>query len=181
MSGKLVALASYVNVPLAEVARLRLEQEGIPVHLENAETVTALWHVGNAVGYVRLMVPEEHVEQALALLDVDEAALRDDEQAESAPSEADICLACGAPMSDIEARCSACGWSYSESEEASAPAGAVAESELPAERSTYPTHPSPKTVSHVAGWRRITLQVWVSLIVGMFLLGLLACVLSLFR
>jgi hypothetical protein len=65
MPGRLVALASYVDVPLAEVARLRLEQEGIPVHLENAETIFALWHVGNAVGYVRLLVLEEHAERAL--------------------------------------------------------------------------------------------------------------------
>jgi hypothetical protein len=53
MSTKLVALATYDNVPLAELARLRLEQEGIPVQLENAELVNALWHYGNAFGHVR--------------------------------------------------------------------------------------------------------------------------------
>lgn len=177
MPGKLVALASYVNVPLAEVARLRLEQEGIPVYLENAETVSALWHYGNAVGYVRLMVPEEHAERALALLEVEDATPRNDGQAASTPSDADVCLSCGAPMSDDQEQCNACGWSYSESEEPSTLDDAV--SDLTPARKPVPR--TPDTASRVEGWRRVAIQVWVSLIVGTLLAGLLACLLSFFR
>ena len=187
MPGKLVALASYVNVPLAEVARLRLEQEGIPVHLDNAETVSALWHMGNAVGYVRLLVPEEHAEQALSLLELDDATSRDSGQAESIPPDADICLSCGAAMSDDQARCTACGWSYSESEseEAPSPDEADAEPAPAAEPGPKPAHRFPISVSRVEGCRRVAIQAWVSLVLGMLLFGLLfgllACVLSLFR
>jgi hypothetical protein len=181
MPGKLVALASYVNVPLAEVARLRLEQEGIPVHLENAETVSALWHYGNAVGYVRLMVPEEHAERALALLEVEDATLRDDGQAASTRSDADVCLSCGAPMSDDQAQCNACGWSYSESEETSTLDDAGSDFTPAPAPARKPAPRTPDTASRVEGWRRVAIQVWVSLIVGTLLAGLLACLLSLFR
>jgi hypothetical protein len=185
MPGKLVALASYVNVPLAEVARLRLEQEGVPVHLENAETVSALWHMGNAVGYVRLLVPEEHAERALALLEVNDATLHDDQKQESTATDADVCLSCGAAMPDDHARCPACGWSYSESDELKSRDDADVDSAPAAEPVPKPAHRFPNTVSRVEGWRRVAIQVWVSLVLGMLLFGLLfgllACVLPLFQ
>ena len=50
MSGKLVTLVTYDNVPLSDLARLRLEEAGIAVRVENAEIVNALWHYGDALG-----------------------------------------------------------------------------------------------------------------------------------
>ena len=178
MAGRLVGITTYDNVPLAEIARLQLEQEGIPVHLENAEVVSALWYAGNAVGYVRLTVPEEHAQQALALLKGNEPpALRQD--AADLATDKDICLSCGAPMRDDQASCSACGWSYSDNTDAPSP-----------DNADRPSGPAPArgplrhvegSTSHVQGWRRIAIQVWRCAMLGLFLATLSGCVLSMFH
>lgn len=178
MPGKLVALASYVNVPLAEVARLRLEQEGIPVHLENAETVNVLWHYGNAVGYVRLMVPEEHVEQARTLLRLSDATVISNDGSAQA-DDADVCLSCGRSMREDQDRCASCGWSYEEASGGRSPEE-INTSEVPP-LTVQPVLRAPKSVSQVRGWRRIAIQIWIFGGLGILLATLVAGLLSMLR
>jgi len=169
MSNELVAIATYDNVPLAEIARLRLEEEGIPVHLDNAEVVTALWYAGNAVGYVKLMVPEEYAPRARELLQgVEDMASGDGPDGRHA--DADACLSCGAPMEEDETNCRSCGWSFSDSPDIAEP--------RQSDQTAEPDDDGSGSGSHVQGWRRIAIQVWLCIIIGSFLAGILGCVFS---
>jgi hypothetical protein len=97
MSGRLVTIATYDNVPMSEVARLRLEDAGIPVRVENADIVNVLWHIGPALGGVRLVVDEEHAAAARELI----AGIREtptlSPHADDDPAPP-TCLACGAEL-----------------------------------------------------------------------------------
>lgn len=61
-------VASFNDSTSANLARLRLEEEEIPCFLDNENTVTTLWHYINALGGIKLRVPDEHVEQAREIL-----------------------------------------------------------------------------------------------------------------
>ena len=65
---RLVHVASYLNSAEAELVRARLAMDGIPAWLENAALVTWCWPYSNAVGGVKLMVPEPHLRQASEVL-----------------------------------------------------------------------------------------------------------------
>lgn len=63
------ATVAIFDTPMtAEIARLRLETEGIESFLSDTETVTMAWHLGQAVGGIKLQVRHEDRSQALAIL-----------------------------------------------------------------------------------------------------------------
>lgn len=91
---------------------MHLEAEGIQAHLSDAETVNMDWLLGNALGYIKLQVLSDQVEQAVSLL-----AQRGSERRESPncdrAADSDRCLSCDAPLLGGESSCSSCGWTYS--------------------------------------------------------------------
>lgn len=61
-------LASFGDSEMASLARIKLEQEQIPATLDNEHAATLLWHLQPAIGGVRVMVPENLLEQAREIL-----------------------------------------------------------------------------------------------------------------
>jgi hypothetical protein len=114
----LVQVANFRFVSEAEAARLFLQDEGISAFLADAETVTMDWFLGNAVGYIKLVVPTSHAPRAAELIAILREKQRARREASSDESEAGACLSCGAEMTEEQTTCPACGWSYSESDEA---------------------------------------------------------------
>jgi hypothetical protein len=109
MTTKLVKIADYRFVQEAET-KMFLEEAGIPAFLEDAETVTMDWLLGNAIGYIKLMVPEDQVDRARDVL-----LVREEDRArekEAAPAMEGKCLSCGAPMGEDAETCPACGWTW---------------------------------------------------------------------
>ena len=82
----LVTLATYSTPFEAEIVKGRLEDEGVTVVLADAEIVTSDWMYSNAVGGVKLRVPEAEAERARALL----AEPTDDEDYEAPTPAEDI-------------------------------------------------------------------------------------------
>ena len=73
---ELVVVAHYPFRTAAEAARLRLEAEGIPAFLSDAETVNMNWFLANALGWIKVLVPAAEAERAAAILrDVEERRL----------------------------------------------------------------------------------------------------------
>ncbi len=65
---RLVHVASYLNSAEAELARVRLAMDNIPVWLENATLVLWCWYYSDAVGGVKVFVPEPEAERAWTIL-----------------------------------------------------------------------------------------------------------------
>jgi hypothetical protein len=65
---KLVTVASFTKLPEAEAVRLMLESRGITCFLSNAEIVAMDWLISNAVGGIKVQVPEAQVERAVKVL-----------------------------------------------------------------------------------------------------------------
>ena len=61
-----VTIAKYPFRTAAEAARMRLEAEGVPVFLSDAEIVDL--SLGNALGWIKLQVPAADAERAAAIL-----------------------------------------------------------------------------------------------------------------
>ena len=64
-------VVSKYSFPLdANIAKASLESEGIPAHIADEHTVNMQWLYSNAIGGVRLFVPEEFEAEAKAILDI---------------------------------------------------------------------------------------------------------------
>ena len=68
MDNKLVTLKTFRYLPEAEAHRMFLESEGLRAFLADAEIVNMDWLLGNAIGNVKLQVPESEAKKALELL-----------------------------------------------------------------------------------------------------------------
>ena len=114
MEDQLVTVETYQFLPQAQAAKLQLEGNGITVFLADAETVNMDWLLGNAIGNIKLQVPAEQADHALTLLDEmrEKARERRETEKEEDDEEGVKCLACGAKISENQARCPSCGWSY---------------------------------------------------------------------
>lgn len=55
----------------AQIAKTQLEAFGIPVYIENEHTINMDWFYSNALGGVRLLVPENYVDEANSFLEKD--------------------------------------------------------------------------------------------------------------
>lgn len=69
----LTRVASYTNAIEAHLARLRLEQEGIPAFVFNEHHVWSQWDMSQALGGVAVHVPAEHLIEAKAALTAHDA------------------------------------------------------------------------------------------------------------
>lgn len=63
-----VVVARYPFRTAAEAARLRLEAEGIPASLLDAEVVDMNWFLAEAIGWIKVMVPAADAERAATIL-----------------------------------------------------------------------------------------------------------------
>jgi hypothetical protein len=118
MSDQLVTVESYQFLPEAEAVRMHLESEGLSAHLADAEAVSTEWVLANAIGNIKLRVPESQAEAALAMLK--ELRSRRLERSQSPESDAiGCCLSCGASLHSDQSKCGQCGWSYTDDEEES--------------------------------------------------------------
>ena len=66
---ELVVVRTFTNVPDAHVARSVLDAAGIPTHLADDNIIAADWLYSNAVGGVKLLVPSDRLDEAIAVLD----------------------------------------------------------------------------------------------------------------
>jgi hypothetical protein len=76
MRDGLVTIATFANPVAANLARNRLEAAGIRCSLSDEETVGMVWHLGNALGRVKLQVRAADAEEARAFLSPDGRAHR---------------------------------------------------------------------------------------------------------
>jgi hypothetical protein len=115
MTHQLITIETFRTLPDAVLAQHRLEHEGITVFLADQETVNMDWFLGNAIGQIKLQVPDN---QAVAAKTIVDQMQRDRQTYDSRPDDprTTACLSCGAAMPDDSTRCAACGWSYESDE-----------------------------------------------------------------
>jgi hypothetical protein len=91
MSAQLVTVATFGTPTEASIVRNRLEAVGIRTFLADEATVGMAWHLGVAVGGVKLQVAEDDAERALAELESHEPTPITDEEwrTEGAEDDAD--------------------------------------------------------------------------------------------
>ncbi len=93
---KFETVTSYFDLPLAELAKAKLESEGIPCFLLNKHHVGMNWLYSNALGGVKVQVHAENLEKAKEILNADESSTLveiDDDFPE--PEKNDFCRRCG--------------------------------------------------------------------------------------
>ncbi|MDZ4299014.1 MAG: DUF2007 domain-containing protein [Moraxellaceae bacterium] len=70
----MITVARFSLAIEAHIARAKLESEGIPAFVADEHTVTAQWLYSNAIGGVRLQVPDSYVESSGKLMSGDDDA-----------------------------------------------------------------------------------------------------------
>lgn len=76
----LTTIATYSFPYEAQIARAKLDSEGIPAFIADEQTINMQWLYSNAMGGVRLQVPETYVQQAVELLTEDSSEAVEKEQ-----------------------------------------------------------------------------------------------------
>ncbi len=93
---QLKTIASYRDLPLAELAKAKLESEGIFCFLANKNHVGLNWLYSFALGGVKVQVKSEDSESAIEILNSDQSSdLSDIEDSFPALEKDDICIECG--------------------------------------------------------------------------------------
>ncbi|MFW6456759.1 MAG: hypothetical protein ACOC0A_00545 [Planctomycetota bacterium] len=69
MTDELVTVATFDTPTAAGFMRSQLEAEGIRVYTANEEVVGLAWHLGNAVGGIKLQVVEDDAQRAISILE----------------------------------------------------------------------------------------------------------------
>ncbi len=93
----LVTISRYSMPYEAQIAKSRLDTEGIPAFIADEHTINMQWLYSNALGGVRLQVPEPYVETALALLAED----REQDLTDQVACESEACPACGSTATEF--------------------------------------------------------------------------------
>jgi len=92
---RLITIARFRDLLEAELARGKLEAEGIPAFLADQYLVGLRWDLSNAIGGVRLQVPHEYTEEAREIINADHSAVLSELQSPSLVSQKDSCPSCG--------------------------------------------------------------------------------------
>ncbi|MEM6581363.1 MAG: DUF2007 domain-containing protein [Pseudomonadota bacterium] len=80
------------SLPLdAQLARAKLESEGIPAFVADEHTINMQWLYSNALGGVRVQVPDVFAEEAIDLLRTDFSSALIEERGVDLP----VCAKCG--------------------------------------------------------------------------------------
>ena len=92
----LVTVSRYSFPYEAHLARALLESEGIPAFVADEHTINMQWLYSDAMGGVRLQVPEDWAQQAWDILSEDREQVLEEQQ----ETDKDLCPHCGS--SDTE-------------------------------------------------------------------------------
>ena len=84
---KLITLATFSNAAEVNIVKNVLEEEGIQAYIADQETVGMAWHLGNALGGIKLQVDEKSKQAAEAILERYHAETEDSLESGSAGSE----------------------------------------------------------------------------------------------
>jgi DNA-directed RNA polymerase subunit RPC12/RpoP len=76
----LKTIASFSFPYEAQIAWAKLDSQGIPAFIVDEHTINAQWLYSNALGGVRLRVPDEFAEEAYSILTEDNASDVENEQ-----------------------------------------------------------------------------------------------------
>lgn len=87
----LTTVATYSFPYQAQIAKAKLDSEGIPAFIADEQTINMQWLYSNAMGGVRLQVPKVYAQQATELLAEDLSDVVEQQQG----NDADTCAACG--------------------------------------------------------------------------------------
>jgi len=87
----LTTIATYSFPYEGQIAKAKLDSEGIPAYIADEHTINMQWLYSNALGGIRLQVPEVFVQQAIELLAED---FSNDVELEQG-SDTISCSACG--------------------------------------------------------------------------------------
>ena len=87
----LVTVSRYSFPYEAHLARALLESEGIPAFVADEHTINMQWLYSDAMGGVRLQVPEDWAQQAWDVLAEDREQVLEEQQ----ESDKDLCSYCG--------------------------------------------------------------------------------------
>ena len=87
----LITISRYSLPYEAHIAKSRLDAEGIPAFIADEHTINMQWLDSNAMGGVRLQVPEPYAEQALQVLNED----REQDLVELVGADVQACPRCG--------------------------------------------------------------------------------------
>ena len=114
MTDELVTIGSYEFVAEAEVAQMFLRENGVNAFLRDQSIIAMDWLLGNAIGYVKLQVPQSQFETARELL----ATLTEDSTAdgEGTSVRSRVCSSCGLALDGVTEICPACSEADTESE-----------------------------------------------------------------
>ena len=116
MSERLITIDTTDNPHAADLAKIVLEQAGIVSYLDNRNIVEMDWLLSNPVGNIRVQVAESDVERGTQIL-ADHRELRNQWNDSMSIDQGEMrCLACGETMDDEAETCTACGWSYTDSD-----------------------------------------------------------------
>ncbi|MFY2508533.1 DUF2007 domain-containing protein [Vibrio pectenicida] len=88
----MVVVARFSFPHEAHIAKTSLEAAGIESYIADEHTVNTQWLYSNAIGGVRLMIAEQHLEQASIILDTDFSTAL---SAEKSATSQDCCPECG--------------------------------------------------------------------------------------
>jgi hypothetical protein len=110
---RLKTIAKFQYLPLAELAKIKLESEGILCFLQDKNMVGINWMYSNAIGGVKLQVPVEHEDIAKKILDKDCSAELDMVEEEfSTIGNSGLCKKCNSPnLTIINSTRTAGAWS----------------------------------------------------------------------
>jgi hypothetical protein len=133
MADRLATIATFTTPFDAQLAKGRLEAEGITVFLSDEMTVGMVWGLGTALGWIKLQVAESDAARAEMILSeiADKARARDREagpDGDDGPAAAGTCVGCGSPLSAESDVCVYCEES-----------GGLADDEDPAMSALAPT------------------------------------------
>ena len=92
----MITIAAFREPAHAHIARGFLDSAGIPAEVADEYVVGIHWLYSNAVGGVKLNVPEEHAERASSLLaGQSEDSIDETVEYRSIPGGGDLCPCCG--------------------------------------------------------------------------------------
>ncbi|MFN3579884.1 MAG: putative signal transducing protein [Pseudomonas sp.] len=91
MPSMLITISRYSLPYEAHIAKSRLDAEGIPAFIADEHTINMQWLYSNAMGGVRLQVPEPYAEAAMRVLNED----REEDLLELVGADEQLCPHCG--------------------------------------------------------------------------------------
>jgi hypothetical protein len=101
----LIPIKACANAVEAEHLRALLEEQGVPAFIDGANANTTLWHVGTALGGVRVLVRESDSEEAAKILEHRSPATGPwycGTCQEALDASFDLCWSCGSLRSAVE-------------------------------------------------------------------------------